>query len=161
MAVTISRYNHTLNMKNKAEIDWDSMKVMLLADSATFDRTDATLDDVAGVEEGELLERAHEVYGNGWAQGGILIEAATWSAVAADLDTYPNDSMLDADDVSETATGGPIGPARKAVIYDSAHEDLVPLFFIDFGEDQQAGEDTDFKIVWSSNGIYRERDYPA
>lgn len=155
MAVTITRYNHTLTLKNMGEIDYTSLKVMLLDDGASFDPTDDTLEDVAGEAN------ANEVSGSGWAAGGVALASVAWSTVAADGDSITNDSMLDADDVSITATGGSIGPAHAAVIYDDSHEDDVPLFFIDFGEPQEAGQDTDFKIVWNANGIYRERDYPA
>lgn len=161
MAVTITRYNHTLTLLNTGAIDLNNLKVMLLTNAATFSAANTTLDQVAGALEGSPAERANEVYGNAWTQGGELLAGVAWTTVAADVDTVANDSMLDANDVSVTATGGPIGPTRKAVVYDDAHGSDAPLLFIDFGEDQQAGEDTDFKIVWSTNGMLRERDYPA
>lgn len=161
MAVTSTRFNHTLTLLNTGAVDIDTLKVMLLSNAATFTAAHTTLDQVAGALDGDPEERPYEVYGNGWAQGGVLLENVEWSTVAADVDTVPNDSMLDADNVSVTATGGPIGPGRKAVVYDDSHVNKAVLLFIDFGEDQTAGEDTDFKINWSSNGLLRERDYPA
>lgn len=158
MAATIARYNHTLTLKNTGAIDWASLKLVLLTDGASFDPTDTSLDDVAGAAD---PSRPHEVFGNGWTEGGEDIENAAWSTVVADGDSIANDSMLDADDISVTATGGPIGPAHGGVIIDDSHEDKVPLYFIDFGDPQEAGQDTDFKVVWHANGIYRERDYPV
>lgn len=159
MAVTSARYGHTLTLLLNQAIDLDALKVMLLNNTATFTRTHTTLDQVAGAESGG--ERPNEVHGNNWTEGGELLTSTAFTQVVADGDSQSDDSMFDADDVSKTATGGPIGPGYKAVVYDSAHTDKVPLVWIDFGEAQQAGQDTDFKFVWAALGILRFRDYPA
>ena len=49
------------------------------------------------------------------------------------------------------ATGGAIGPARYAEIVD--WKTGYPLFFVDFGQAETAGQDTDFKFVWAATGI--------
>ena len=61
--------------------------------------------------------------------------------------------MMDADDVSQTASGGSIGPAYAALVYDSTSN--KPLFYIDFGQAQSAGATTDFKIVWDATGLIK------
>jgi hypothetical protein len=96
---------------------------------------------------------SYEVAGNNWTPFGEPIANATVTTVTT------NDTKLDGDDVSKTATGGPIGPARKALVYD--WKTMKPLAFVDFGEDEEAGEDTDFKIVWHSNGIVTGTYTPA
>lgn len=88
---------------------------------------------------------SYEVYGNGWAAGGELLQNSAVTTVTT------NDAMLDADDIEKTATGGPIGPAYKALMYDKSTMDA--LVFIDFGQAEEAGESTDFKIIWPATGI--------
>lgn len=88
---------------------------------------------------------SYEVYGNGWTAGGELLSNPAVTTVTT------NDAMLDADDISKTASGGSIGPAYKALMYDKATMDT--LAFIDFGQAEEAGESTDFKIIWPTTGI--------
>lgn len=135
MAVTISLYNHTAKLFANAEVTLSTLKVMLLDNDATFTGANTTLTDVSG----------DQVSGNGWTAGGELIASAAVTTVTT------NDAKLDGDDISKTATGGSIGPAYKAVIYDDTSDKL--LAFIDFGGVQEAGVGTDFKIVWNASGI--------
>lgn len=93
---------------------------------------------------------SYEVYGNGWAVGGPTLANVTQTQ-AAITDATSNDAMLDADDVVVTASGGSIGPAYKALLYDHTNE--YPIAFIDFGGSQAAGDTTDFKVRWNVNGI--------
>lgn len=141
MAVTISRYNHTVKKLLNKEIDYTTLKMMLLNNAATFDATHTALATVAG---------ANEVSGNGWTVGGEPL-----ANVAITIATT-NDAKLDADDITKTATGGNIGPARKALIYDDTGD--VPLWFIDFGQDEEAGETTDFKFIFNAAGIFATSD---
>lgn len=92
----------------------------------------------------------NEVYGNGWPAGGPTLANVT-ETQAAITDATVNDAMIDADDVVVTASGGSIGPAFKAQVYDHTNE--YPIAFIDFGGTQSAGDTTDFKIRWNTNGI--------
>jgi hypothetical protein len=147
MAVTISRYNHTVKKLLNKEIDYTTLKMMLLNNSATFTAADTTLDQVAGAN---TPPRANEVSGNGWTTGGIALASVAVTVVAT------NDAMIDADDISVTAAGGSIGPAYKAVIYDDTGD--VPLWFIDFGQVEEAGETTDFKFSFNASGIFRAAD---
>lgn len=147
MAVTASKYNQTLKKLMNQEVNISDLYVMLLDSTATFDASNTNLDDVAGAVSGG--HRPKELYGNGWAEGGTLLTGVAITIV----DT--SKAMLDADDVSVDAVGGPIPPTKsyKAVIYDAT--DSSVYFWIDFGDDEQAGEDTPFKFVWNANGILR------
>ncbi len=89
-------------------------------------------------------EGSHEVYGNGWAIGGLQL-----TTVAVSIRST-NGAALTADDVVATATGGDIGPAYGYVLYDATS--MKPLWLVDFGQSQTAGQETDFKIVFDPSG---------
>lgn len=144
MAVAINLYNHTPRLLVGQEIDLTSVKIILLNSSGTFNAAHTTLDQVAGAN---TPPRANEVSGNGWTTGGIALANVTVTTVTT------NDGKLDADDVIVTATGGSIGPARYAVAFDDSHANKVPIFHVDFDQNETAGEDTDFRIVWNADGI--------
>lgn len=145
MAVTISRYNHTARKFASGDITLGSLKLMLLNDSATFTAGNTTLNQVTN-------SGAYQVSGNGWTAGGEVLANAAITTVAT------NGAMLDADDISKEASGGPIGPAYKAVIYDDADANDAPLWFIDFDGSQTAGQGTDFRITINASGIFRITD---
>lgn len=140
MAVTISQYNHTAKKFANGEVTLSTLKVQLLNNSAAFNAADTALTSVNNAG-------AYEVSGNGWTAGGETIAGAAITTVTT------NDAKLDGTDISKTATGGSIGPAYKAAIYDDTDASDAPLFFIDFGGVQEAGVGTDFKITWNANGI--------
>jgi hypothetical protein len=142
MAVTFTPYNHTLKLLANKEVTFTTLNCMLLADAATFTAADTSIDDVAGAAS---PHRANEVYGNGWTEGG-----ETLASVAVTV-SGTNGAKLDADDISVTATGGQIGNAYKAVVYDTTTG--YALAFCDFGEAWRAGETTPFVVNWSSSGI--------
>lgn len=149
MADTVYKYNHTLKRIANKEVDLTALKAMLLTNSATFDATHTTLNQVAGAAS---PNRANELHGNGWAQGGELITGVTVTTVAT------SGAMLDGADVRKTATGGPIppsAPAYKAVIFDDADSNKAPLIFIVLEAPRQAGEFVDFLLKWHGNGIVR------
>lgn len=87
----------------------------------------------------------YEVNGNGWDPLGEAISNVAVTTVTT------NDSMIDADDLTVTASGGGIGPTRYAEIVDWSTG--KPLFFIDYGQSETAGDGTDFKFVWAATGI--------
>lgn len=93
---------------------------------------------------------SYEVYGNAWPVGGPTLANVTQTQAAV-TDASVNDAILDADDVSVTASGGSIGPTYKGLIYDKTNE--YTIAFMDFGGVQTAGDTTDFKIRWNANGI--------
>lgn len=139
MAVTISRYNHTL----KRYIDGsnavgDTYKINLYS-TLSFDATATTK---AAAESGATqLSTA-----NGYTQN-----AKTLSNLVVTI-AGTNGVKLDADDVTWTASGGAI-TASKALIYNDTDTDDPPLFYIDFDGSQSAGDGTDFKVVLNANGL--------
>ncbi len=141
MAVTISAYDHTVKKLVNKEVTYTTLKAMLLDNTATFTAADTTLNQVAGTGH------TKEVSGNGWTTGGLTLDNVAITTITT------NDAKLDADDVVATASGGQIGPAYAAVIYDDTDSNDAPLFYIDFGGVQAAGDTTDFKIVFHANGI--------
>lgn len=142
MAATISAYNHALKKFLNKETDYSTLKVMLLNNSASFTAGNTQLTQVTNAG-------AHEVSGNGWTAGGETLANVSITVVNT------NGAMIDADDVEVAASGGAIGPAYKAVIYDDTDADDSPLFFIDFGEAKQADEGTPFKIAINASGVMR------
>ena len=145
MAVTISRYNHTLKLLLNKEIDYTALKVMLLSDDAAFDAAHESLSEVIG-------SPSAEVSGSGWDSGGEALASVAVTIVDTD------GAMIDAADPSVTASSGDIGPAYGAVIYDSAHADAAPLWFIDFDGAQTAEDGTPFKSTIIANGLARVTD---
>jgi len=136
MAVTVNLYNHTAKKFANKEVTLTTLKVMLLNNSAAFNGAHTNVSSVSG----------NQVSGNGWAAGGPTLQTVTVAVVTT------NDASLDADDVSVTATGGSIGPAYKAVIYDATTGDV--LLWIDFGEAKEAGVGTPLLIQWHPSGIF-------
>ncbi len=135
MAVTISLYNHTTKIFANEQVDLTALKLMLLGAGGTFTAADTAIADVS----------ADEVSGNGWDTGGEPVGSAAVTTVTT------NDAKLDAADVSVTATGGSIGPAENAVLYDSANDLLI--CHISFGEAKTADVGTPFNVVWNASGI--------
>ncbi len=143
MAVTVNLYNNATKRLVNKEVTFTTLKLMLLSNLASFTASHTTLDQVAGAGP----TRANEVYGNGWTQGGMTLASVAVTTVTT------NDAMLDANDVTVTATGGAIGPAYAAVLYDDTDSNKAPLLYVDFGQAQTAGQDTDFKVVWNASGL--------
>lgn len=136
MAPSISLYNHTSRLfANGTNESSDNYRVMLCT-AATFNATDATL---AGITKTEVAS------GTGYTSGGGLLGNVT---VTSSL----NDAKFDADDVTWTASGGAI-TASFGILYNQTAGDL-PLAFINFDGVQTAGDATQFKIIWNSNGIF-------
>lgn len=131
MTVTVSIYNHTTALIAGQVVNLANIKAMLLDASASFLATDTTIDAVSNLG-------AKQVSGNGWTIGGETLT----SVAAATVTT--NDALIDADDISVLATGGNIGPAYAAVLYDATSN--KPLKYIDFGQAWTAGETTPFKL---------------
>ena len=140
MAVTMSLYDHTVKLLVNKEVTLTTLKVKLLDATATFAQAQTTVASVDG-------SGAKEVSGNGWTLGGLTLASVAVTQVTT------NDAMLDAADVSQTASGGSIGPAYAALVYDATSN--KPLIYIDFGQAQSAGDTTDFKIVWDANGLIK------
>jgi|SRR5690625_3325764 len=134
---TIQDYNHTRKLFANGEVNLANLKVMLRTGS-TFSAAHTEISDLAG----------SEVSGNGWPAGGAAITGASVTV------TGTNGATLDGDDISQDATGGAIGPATEAVIYDDTGDGTV-LFYVDFEGTEEAGDGTPFNIIWHENGIHR------
>lgn len=144
MAVTAHVYNHTLSLIAGQTVDNDNLKVMLLTSSAAFDATDTSIDDVAGALSGSPAERDYEFYGNSWPQGGKTVANVASNTITT------NDAALTGDQTSQTASGGNIGPCRFVLLYDATS--MKPLVLYDLGQDEYAGDTTDFKLTFDLLG---------
>lgn len=145
MAVTVHRYNHTAKKVLNSEVNLATIKIMLLNATAVaaFNAAHTTVDQAAGAESGG--HRPNEVYGNGWAEGGELLTGVNVSI------RNTNGAALAADDLSKTATGGNIGPARGHLMLDATG--MEPLYLVDFGQDEEAGEETEMLLVFDPTGV--------
>ena len=135
---TISFYNHTRKLFANNEVTLANLKLMLV-NNYTFDATETNMSGVASAEM---------VWGNGWDSEGEPIPSAAITVVNT------NEAMLDATDISVTATGGNIGPASGAIIYETGGAG-IPLFYIDFQGSETAGVGTPFNVNWNASGIAR------
>jgi hypothetical protein len=137
----MSLYDHTAKLFANKEVTFTTLKVKLLDNTASFTASHTAVSSVDGAG-------AKEVSGNGWASGGPALTTVTVTQVTT------NDAQITADNVTVTASGGSIGPAYAALVYDFTSS--KPLVYIDFGQAQSAGATTDFKIVWDpTNGIIK------
>lgn len=144
MAVTASVYNHTTSLVAGQSIDKANLKAMLLTSLASFDATHTTVDAVAGALTGSPAARVNEFYGNGWPQGGSLVGSVASSTITT------NDAKLSGAQISVTAAGGDIGPCRYVLLYDATNS--KPLILYDLGQDEHAGDTTDFKFTFDLTG---------
>ena len=138
--VTVAFYNNFLYdlALGRFNLDADTFKVMLV-NGYTYNATHTSKSQITG----ELLTE------NGYTAGGETIPNPTITETSGVV-------KWDGDDVTWTATGGDIGPATGAVIYNdtvtSPEADRL-VCYIDFGDEESAGASTQFKIVFNSNGI--------
>lgn len=141
MAVTISFFNNFVEDLGLARMNLasDSLKVMLV-NGYTFNAAHASKSQVSG-ELGTA---------NGYTAGGQELDNVSWGFLV-------DKTILDADDVTWSATGGSIGPVTGAVIYDdtvtSPTADRL-IAYIDFGGSQTAGVGTDFKVTFNADGVF-------
>ena len=134
MSVTVTPYDHMARLFANGGVDIANLKVMLLS-GYTLDTSHTSVSSIS----------SSEVSGNGWPVGGPTI------ANAAVTTTATNDAMLDGDDVSVTASGGDIGPADAAIVYDATNDN--PLVHYAFGGTQTAVDGTPFQIAFNAAGI--------
>lgn len=121
------------------DMDNDQFKVALMDSNHTFVSTHTDFSQVASNEI---------AVGNGYTGGGKVIPNTTWIENGGNV-------TFDGDNVAWTATGGVIGPAAHAVIYDDTATDDKLVCSINFEGAQTAGEGTDFRITWNASGILR------
>lgn len=139
MAVTVSLYNHTARRFAEGSFTTSNGYNVNLYTAATFDATHTAMSEVVGTQVANA---------NGYTTGGATLQNVTVETVTT------NDAKFTADEVSWTATGGPI-TASFGILYDSTDPlDEAPIAFIDFDGSQSAGDGTDFKIIWNASGIF-------
>lgn len=141
MAVTINAYNSFVEYlgDNTCDLDDDTFKAELYNSSHVFNAANTVRADVS----------ANALATNfGYTNPGQNL-TQTWGQTGGT-------ATFDATDTTWTASGGSIGPADDCVIYDDTPSGPVdPLAFsIDFGGSQTAGDGTDFKITYHTNGIF-------
>jgi len=140
MAVTATLYNHTVNrFVNGLNAAGDSYIINLYS-AFDFDATDTT----KALAEGGATQLSTA---NGYTQNDKALGSVTLALVTT------NDAAFDAADVSWTASGGAIGPARYAMIYNDTDADDPPLVYIDLGENKTADSGTPFNLTFNASGI--------
>lgn len=140
MAVTITLYNHTVSrFASGANAVGDTYKINLYS-VFDFDAADTT----KALAEGGATQLSTA---NGYTQDDKALSDVAVSVVTT------NDAKFDATDVSWTASGGDIGPASYALIYNDTDADDPPVAYIAFGEAKTANTGTPFNITWDAAGI--------
>lgn len=140
MAVTVSIYNHTAaRFASGANAVGDTYKINLYS-AFDFDATDTT----KALAEGGATQLSTA---NGYTQ-----DTKELGSVAVNIVTT-NDANFDAADVSWTASGGDIGPASHALIYNDTDADDPPVACIVFGENKTANTGTPFVVAFDATGI--------
>lgn len=135
MAVVSTLSNHYKYQKMNGDIDFanDTFKIILMNTSFAFNKdTHATLADVTA---------SQLATGNGYTQNDKELS----------LVSIAEDDDLDAGiayfaDPSWAASGGDIGPAGAAIIYDDTTADDTVVGCIDFGVDVTVADGTGFLI---------------
>jgi len=141
MAVTINFFDNTRKQFANGEVRLADLKVMLVNNNtaAVFNKAYNNISQIV----------ANQVSGNGWTVGGEVVASA---AIAV---TGTNNAVLTANNISKTASGGTIGPALGAVVYQCNAATAHPYLQIDFGGSQNAANNTAFQVNWNSAGIIR------
>ncbi len=151
MAVTLSFYDQFIEFVGDhsgatagIDVNNDTFKIELYNSTHTFTQ--------ANTARANIVANAVAT-GGGYTNPGQDLTSVTWTS-AADVQTW------DAADNTWTASGGTIpntGNAAHAVIYDDTSVtpsvDLL-VCNIGFGQNELAGDGTDFKITFNSSGIF-------
>lgn len=140
MAVTVSLYNHTTAKFADGSFAVGDTYTINLYSAFTHDATATT--KTAAESGATQLTTA-----NGYTQNAKNLANVAVSTVTT------NDAKFDADDVTWTASGGDIGPARYALLFNDTDANDPPVLSIDFGANFTANTGTDFKITWNASGI--------
>ncbi len=132
---TYNRLKYNL-MKKIVDLDADTIYVMLLTSSHSFDADHDEKTDVS----------ANEISGTGYTAGGAVLANTTVTQ-----DDTNDRAVLDADDTAWTTA---TFTARHAVLWDDTPSGDPLLISIDFGTDKSVSAGT-FTIVWNAGGIFR------
>jgi hypothetical protein len=140
---TVSLYNHSAaRFVTGANAAADTYKVMLLSAAASFNATHTTLAQVSNTG-------AYEVYGHGWAQGGVTLASVTLALATT------NDAMFDAADVAQAISGGDLGPYSAYVIYNDTDTDDPPVAYVQLSGAQSVSDGNVAGITWDADGIVK------
>lgn len=120
------------------DLDNDAMYATLYSSSASFS---SESEDYSSTNE---LSTA-----NGYTQANKAITGQ--NLIGNDTD---NVVQFDIGDITWTASGGDIGPARYCGIIASGTYGRKYLYIMDFGTDKTANDGTDFKITIDSSGLF-------
>lgn len=153
MAVTIDHYDHLVEIMGDPAAGFDgfagdtALIAMLMNSSHVFDATDTGFADVSANQ----LATANGYTAADGAGAGYALTSVTSSQPSAGV------WMVDAADLSWTASGGDIGPADDCVIFDDGVTTPANalLWEVDFGGSETAGNGTNFVVTWNANGIAR------
>jgi len=140
MAVTVNWYDHVSEILGDGTLDMDThtFKIILLNSTHTFNAAHTQLSEITA---NQLAT------GNGYTQDNKALASVTWTQTSGT-------STFDAADVQWTASGGAIGPARHAVIYDDTATNDEIVCNINFGADKTADDGTTFNINFNASGIF-------
>jgi hypothetical protein len=143
MAVTIQNYDKMVEYfgDNTIDMDGDTFKGELYNSTHTFTQADTQRSDIV----------ANALATNfGYTNPGQDLTTPTWVEGSGTV-------TFDAADQVWTASGGSIGPARHMVIYsDTASAPVDALMLnINFGQDETAGDGTDFRVNFNATGIFQ------
>ncbi len=118
----------------KIDFSADTFKIILMSEDFTFDKdSHATLSDVASGQIGT---------GYGYTQND-----KTLANVSVTEDDANDQTKITWNDVTWPASGGSIGPAAAAVIYDETTLDNTVVGCLDFGQVLTAPDGNDFNLT--------------
>lgn len=140
MAVTVSFYNHFLEILGDGNLDMDNdtFKVALMDTNHTFVAANTQWSQVS----------ANEIAGaNGYTAGGQALANVVWSQTGGTV-------KFDFDDPLWTASGGDIETAYSAVIYDDTHANDLLICSIDFGEAKATEDGADLTLKVNAAGLF-------
>ena len=144
MAVTIFAYDQFAEYfgDNGIDLDGDTFKAELLNSTHAF--------VAANTNRAQISANALAT-NFGYTNPGQVLASRTWVSSSGT-------QTFDGADTVWTASGGAIGPARYCVVYsDTSTAPAADLLGVDvnFGQDETAGDGTDFKITWNASGIFQ------
>ena len=138
MAISVLAYDKFWEHVGKSEINLSTATFkIILVEGYDFSSAHDVIADIGSVELST---------GNGYTAGGQTISGTTYGFASGV-------TKFDGNDITWNATGGDIGPAQGAVIFCSSSSNRL-VCYIDFGQEETAGEDTVFKITFNVNGIF-------
>lgn len=140
MAVTVQTYNQLTELLGDSTIDLDghTFKIALMTSSHVFDANNTLFTSVTSNQIAN---------GTGYTTNGATLGSVTWGQTGGV-------ATFDFADPEWTASGGAIGPAGYAVIYDDTAAGDPLMFSINFGTSVTAVDGARLVIRVSSAGLF-------